>query len=459
MSLKLNIGAGNTNIEGFTPIDRNRGSEAYPLPYEDGSVDEILASHILEHFSFRDAMTALKEWVRVLKPGGRIRIAVPGFDQIVQMQHDEKWPFYLMGGQTDENDFHRSVWTFATLAKFMKHAGLANVQPWQSQNKDCAALPVSLNLEGVKPSTAGTVKVCAVMSIPRIGWNDAWGQVMEALGPFRIPVRRFTGVFWGQCMQRVFNECVEDGVDWILAIDYDSMFTAQHVDRLLGTLGSHPEIDALAALQSRRGQGYPLMTKAKAEKKVVPCHACGHDVEGLVCEMTTEPVRVTTAHFGLTLIRVDALKGVPKPWFYAQPDSKSEWEPDGDKLDDDIWFWHQWKEAGKTLYVDPMCRIGHLEVMVSDFDDGMNPRHIYVPQWRRENGLEREKTTDDSTTPAPVGETPAGGSDNGSGQCRGEFDPEKRVCPSWRNRDGDGHGDPASRNGHVAEPEAAGATA
>ena len=78
--LKLNIGAGSTIISGFTPIDRKLGSEAYPLSYPDNSVDEIRASHILEHFSFAHAQQALKEWTRVLKPGGRIRIAVPDLD-------------------------------------------------------------------------------------------------------------------------------------------------------------------------------------------------------------------------------------------------------------------------------------------------------------------------------------------------------------------------------------------
>ena len=68
--LKLNIGAGNTVIDGFTPIDRALGSEAYPLPYADSTVDEIRASHILEHFDFKQAQDALSEWVRVLKPGG-----------------------------------------------------------------------------------------------------------------------------------------------------------------------------------------------------------------------------------------------------------------------------------------------------------------------------------------------------------------------------------------------------
>lgn len=447
MSVKLNIGAGGVVLDGWTPIDRDFGSEAFPLAYPDNSVDEIRASHILEHFSFKDAFNAVKDWARVLKPGGRIRIAVPGIQEIMQMaKHDDKWMFYIMGGQTDENDFHKSVWDIGILTRVMEEAGFEQIQPFNSEINDCASLPCSLNLEAVKAiPNSQKVKVCAVMSLPRVGWNDAWGQVFEALSPLRIPIRRFTGVFWGQCMQRVMNECVDDGVDWILAIDYDSMFTAQHVDQLLGTLGSHPEIDALAALQQRRGQGFPLMTRGGESR----------------AEITADPLRVTTAHFGLTLIRVDALKEVPKPWFYAQPDEKSEWHPDGEKLDEDIWFWHQWKKAGKTVYVDPMCRIGHLEVMVAEFDEEMEPRHTYVTAWREANGLspkKEEKPNVDSATPLPVAELPSGGSGDGIPQLSGEFDPARRVHPSFRDGTvcGNGDGDAASRNGHVEYAEAAG---
>lgn len=436
MSLKLNIGSGSIAIEGFTPIDRDLGTEAYPLPYDDNSVEEIRASHILEHFSFAEAMEALKEWNRVLQPGGKIRIAVPGFEQITQLaRHDDKWMFYLMGGQTDSNDFHKSAWSSSLLHMYLQQAGFEQITPWQSDIKDCASLPCSLNLEAIKaPKESQKVKIAAVMSLPRVGWNDAWGQVVEALYPFRIPIRRFTGVFWGQCMQRVFNECVADGVDWILSIDYDSMFTSEHVDRLLGMLGSHPEIDALAALQQRRGQGYPLMT-------------CGKKT---IESVTLDPIRATTAHFGLTLIRVDALKEVPKPWFYAQPDENCEWHPDGEKLDEDIWFWHIWKKAGKTVYVDPGCRIGHLEVMVAEFDEDMQPQHRYVTDWRKRHGLDREANKNaDSKTPLPVEAQSDGGSNHDFPQLSGEFDPARRVRPGFRDgpTDWNGNGNGESANG------------
>lgn len=367
--IKLNIGAGPTVIEGFTAIDRKLGTEAFPLDYPDDSVSEIRASHVLEHFGFSDVIKAVEEWKRVLKPGGRMRISVPDFSKIsATWEHDPKCPFYLFGGQTDENDFHKSVFDEERLTAYLENAGLEKIAHWVSPNTDTAAHPISLNLEAFKPApseTTQSIKIKAVCSVPRIGWNDSWQTITDSLRPFGIPIETFNGVFWGQCMQRAFEQCLADGVDWILTLDYDSLIVPQHVNDMLDLMGRHSEIDALAAFQMRRGQDYPLMTIAGQTELAT----------------TGEPVKVHSAHFGLTLIRVEALKSLPKPWFKSEPDANGEWS--ADRLDDDIWFWHQWRKAGKTIYVAPDVRIGHLELMVSDFDENLQPRHTHISEWRK----------------------------------------------------------------------------
>ena len=213
------------------------------------------------------------------------------------------------------------------------------------------------------------LKVAAILSRPRFGLNDFWDSATAALRPFGIPLRSFKGVFWGQCMQRAFNECVDQGIDWIVTLDYDSLITAKHIDTLFGWLGKRPDIDAIAALQCRRGQPFPLMT-------------CGGNVK---VELDGNPIKVTTSHFGLTVLRVESLKKCKKPWFFGQPDANGEWSDD--RMDDDIWFWHQWRLAGNTIYVAPDCSIGHMEEMVAEFGPDMQARHVYPREWRDANGL------------------------------------------------------------------------
>lgn len=389
MPVKLNIGAGSTRIDGWIPLDRKLGHEAYPLPKTidvDGealeltacSVDEIRASHVLEHFSFADAANAVRDWVRVLKPGGTIKIAVPDVDKVLSNKDDPKRLFYLMGGQTDSDDIHRSAFDEPRLREYMAAAGLVDIKPWQSHNTDCASLPISLNLEGRKPEQAQAlsmpvetremiIKIGAYMTLPRYAAVAPRSIIEIALKPLQIGLTTSQGVFWGQCMQRMFEDALAKELDWILAIDSDSLFTAEQLTRLLDQFGSLPEADALAALQCRRGKGFPLLT-------------VGHQQEVLT---DGSPIKVTTAHFGLTLLRIEALREIAKPWFFGKPDEQGEW---GDnRLDDDIWFWHQWRLAGKTIYVAPKISIGHLDEMVAVFDDQLKPNYISVAQWREQH--------------------------------------------------------------------------
>ena len=49
------------------------------LPFKDGTLDYVLSSHVIEHFF--DPVKALKEWYRVIRPGGYIFIIAPHKDR------------------------------------------------------------------------------------------------------------------------------------------------------------------------------------------------------------------------------------------------------------------------------------------------------------------------------------------------------------------------------------------
>lgn len=368
MSVKLNIGGGTHIFDGYTTVDRKVGLEAYPLAWPDESVDEIRASHILEHFSRPEVPLVLRDWARVLKPGGVLRIAVPDFETLLNDYLDDPlFEAYLFGGQTDENDFHKVLFTRDKLKLQMEQAGFEDIKQWVDVLGDTASAHLSLNLMGVKGmEPSKELKVSAIMSVPRCGLNASRGIMEKAFGAHGIPIHTSTGAFWGQCMQRMMEVCVEDDIDVIVTVDYDSVPTKDMVAQLLINLCQRDDIDALAALQPRRGGDTPLLTAGKAK--------------GVVTD--GNPILVTTAHFGLTALRVESLREVEKPWFFGQPNSKGEWVADNEKMDPDIWFWHQWRKAGFNIYVDPTIRVGHLEERVAYFDDKMKVQRCTVPEWR-----------------------------------------------------------------------------
>jgi len=83
----LDLGSGNTQYymkEGIpirVDIDPNVKpdviADVRSLPFNDCYADIVVASHILEHFSFRETISVLKEWIRVLKIDGELRLFIP----------------------------------------------------------------------------------------------------------------------------------------------------------------------------------------------------------------------------------------------------------------------------------------------------------------------------------------------------------------------------------------------
>lgn len=212
-------------------------------------------------------------------------------------------------------------------------------------------------------------KVSAFMTAPRYENTYARNFIELAFRKCGIPLAVSGGVFYGQCMQRMMEQALDVGCEIGITVDFDSMFTEHHVRRLLAVLCSNDHIDAVAAFQCRRGAGTPLAT-IKGQNSV--------EWDGVT------PLEATTAHFGLTAIDMTKLASTPKPWFYAQPDANGEWGDD--KIDDDIWFWKQWREAGNSIYLDPANRIGHMEEVVTVFNDQMQPVQMYPADWRTANG-------------------------------------------------------------------------
>lgn len=397
--MKLNIGSGG-EVEGYVSIDRKQGKEAYPLDYPDNSVEEVRASHILEHFPRGDIQKVLKEWVRVLKPSGCLKIAVPDFDWImdrwqvseaetqsgVRPKYDPHLlESYLFGGQIDGNDFHKTLFTYTRLHELMESAGLRDIVRWKDGIDDCSHLPVSLNLAGYKQEAVSIrrqettyehdeetpIKIVGVMSCPRLGWTDTFGSITSAFMPLGIEVFRHSGVFWGQGLTKLMEVALKNGADFIITIDYDSVFTQAHVHRLCQLMVEHNDVDIIVPVQVRRENNYSMFTM----------RGDNGDLRTKVpySEFSQPLTKITTGHFGLTIIRTSALRKLPKPWFLAIPDKNGEWNEG--HVDEDIYFWHNCERSGLNVRMANEVRIGHLQNMIAWPDDQFAPVHQYVSEY------------------------------------------------------------------------------
>lgn len=152
--MKLNLGSGENKLDGYENLDIKNGNEVSDLvQYSDNSLDEIRASHVLEHFSHNQIYQILQGWVNKLKVGGILKIAVPDFAKIAAgyvKGINLNYAGYLMGGQTDKDDYHKAIFDRKGLVGAFEALGLENITEWQSEIEDCASLPISLNLQGVK---------------------------------------------------------------------------------------------------------------------------------------------------------------------------------------------------------------------------------------------------------------------------------------------------------------------
>lgn len=92
---KLQIGCHNHLLAGWlnTDICPQKPGVVYMdatrrFPFPDSTFDYIFSEHQLEHISFAHGTFMLSECMRVLKPGGKMRIVVPSLDFLLQLYKD-----------------------------------------------------------------------------------------------------------------------------------------------------------------------------------------------------------------------------------------------------------------------------------------------------------------------------------------------------------------------------------
>lgn len=137
MSLKrVNLGCGETPLNGWVNIDKDRNVKCEihrdlekGLPFDDDSVDEIHARHIIEHV--KDDVFLMNEIWRVCKNGASVRIIVPASDSQAAHDFDHKsyWnerKFSYLKKENRRGDYEGLVCDFEIEITRVEEKGIPN---------------------------------------------------------------------------------------------------------------------------------------------------------------------------------------------------------------------------------------------------------------------------------------------------------------------------------------------
>ena len=146
MAIRLNLGCGNKNLPGYLNCDLadnysgtapDVSCDVRELPFDDNFADEVLAVHVLEHFYIWEVEDVVNEWIRVLKPGGKLVIEVPCLDKIINafIKFDGQppvnlamWGLYGDPGYKDEKMCHHWCYSEKQLEALLKQVGLKEIK-------------------------------------------------------------------------------------------------------------------------------------------------------------------------------------------------------------------------------------------------------------------------------------------------------------------------------------------
>lgn len=168
-SLRLNLGSGGVFYKGFLSVDLHDQradviADATKLDLDDGCVQEILAIHLFEHLSPYKADDALREWFRVLRPGGKLVMEMPDIEDLCKrflstQDFGDRWgvlnAMYAPvnttgeGAATEITSPHLYGYWSADLVNRLVQTGFTDVQLGPEQFPH--PYPPNLHIEATKP--------------------------------------------------------------------------------------------------------------------------------------------------------------------------------------------------------------------------------------------------------------------------------------------------------------------
>jgi hypothetical protein len=137
--VRLNLGCGPIAVEGYVNVDSrplptvDLVADVCSLPVKDGSVEEVRAAHLLEHFTDTEIReVVLPEWSRVLERGGQLTIIAPDSDAMARAYAAGAMPFedlklVTFGGREYEGNAHFTMFSPESIVPLLEMAGFTGV--------------------------------------------------------------------------------------------------------------------------------------------------------------------------------------------------------------------------------------------------------------------------------------------------------------------------------------------
>ena len=149
---QIHLGCGKVRLPGFINIDIQPGpavdlvGDIRNLDFEDSSIDLVYSCAVIEHVGRREWVDLLKEWRRVLKPGGLLRLSTNDFEACIARYNEKKnleeLLGILIGGQKDDYDWHGMIFDFKTLERGLIEAGFENIRRYDWRETELGRLGI-----------------------------------------------------------------------------------------------------------------------------------------------------------------------------------------------------------------------------------------------------------------------------------------------------------------------------
>lgn len=152
--LRLNLGGGNSSFIGFTSVDlyddqADVRADICELPYENNSVDEIVAYQVIEHIPYQKSKQMFEEMYRVLSKGRKVTLETPDAlyiaKDIIKNGITEKWIHSLVG------EYYRP-WDKDRYEDWENVAGAIHRNPWDLRRIKEVCEPLGFKVEQIDPT-------------------------------------------------------------------------------------------------------------------------------------------------------------------------------------------------------------------------------------------------------------------------------------------------------------------